>query len=526
MMVLVTFDNQGLRSEVTSFMAPDELMTVASFVDYVCREQIGQRIWQCSSDDGVLQLKGIVEYARHQEQSRIFPVHANLLLKHVYDPSYCFVFSNSSTTTGDEPQVVKVEQQEKGGLLVKKEEGSQKEEGQRVKERRQVKVEEEPVGIVGSKVDEASKPATKSGGFICLLDDSDTEENQNPLVAALGSRKQTNEPTPKLPMPSTRAQSPTDKRDKVNYRNVIVEDETICLPYDDDDIEENQKPQAVVGRKRRVQATSSSAKRKPDDHNAIEKNQKPQAAVGRKRRVQDTSSAKRKQKLPRHPRAQESNMRSQTNRAKDATSVGGDGPPPPPPPPQVGNQYFLLWKDRIEYEVGIVKVLTPEQVTIKFSGYNGMRNISVNQLLPYTPKRKEAFEDAIKIRVFKQRQAREKQELQRKQVREKRLKEQLQRGARAKRQEQERTRKFGRFRLRRDDVPKKHGLPGQTVRLSSDRVVYYAKEDETPAKIARCFKVDIECLLYDNEVAYPGIAAHKKLYDLTCIVMTRIVMNA
>jgi hypothetical protein len=40
MMLLMTFEDQGLRSEVTSFMVPDELMTVALFVDYICREHI------------------------------------------------------------------------------------------------------------------------------------------------------------------------------------------------------------------------------------------------------------------------------------------------------------------------------------------------------------------------------------------------------------------------------------------------------------------------------------------------------
>ena len=179
-----------------------------------------------------------------------------------------------------------------------------------------------------------------------------------------------------------------------------------------------------------------------------------------------------------------------------------------------------------------MKVFTtkPAQVAIKFYGYQGTKTVFVNQLLPYTLERKEIFDNAVKIGKLKIKQVQEKQKLQRKQATKKRLKEQqnkrMQKQIYDYREEKERYRKFGRLRLHRDDIPiPNYDLQGKIMRLSSDRIVYYVKDDETLAIIAKCFNVDIECLVYDNEVAYPEITPYIKLYALTCIVMTRIIMN-
>jgi hypothetical protein len=202
---------------------------------------------------------------------------------------------------------------------------------------------------------------------------------------------------------------------------------------------------------------------------------------------------------------------------------------PPTVPPQVGSKYFYCWQaDHVDYEVQVIQVLSRYQVLIKFSAYpREKETISVQHLLPHTQERVDAFCQARRNLSERDQEAREQARAEAKERRmQERLEQQQAKEKRLTEEKEERRllarKRFGRGRLIRNDIPQDYeylSQPGQTVRLSHHRIVYFAKEDETAAIIADCFRVDVDLLLFDNQIAYPGITAKRKLKEYTSLVM-------
>jgi hypothetical protein len=462
-------------------------MTVNDFVFYV-QQNIAPRVWQCSHP---LQLRGIIEYHRLQEDdTTIFPVNGNLLLKQVHSTSYCFLFTAAIAASENEEEPAVIADDDLSAIAGRDDSNASF-------------ASDYTAEVASAAAKHFNKPQGKKSRKTRPAESGDTRDGgQQPTPAVKRTCRQARTKTNQL-----REQEPhRENSNEVAAVKTSAQSNTRIIPRASkvEDLEVVAPPLLSA----RFNDAGELSNHKEMGGSV------PLCNV-------DMHKVGQKRSLPMLCLSQQT-----TKRTREAI------PPPEiePTVPQVGSKYFYCWRaDHVDYEVQVIKKLSRYRVLIKFIGYPENETISVQQLLPHTQERVEAFSKARRDLSERDQEAREQARAEAKERRiEEHLKQQQAKEKRLAEEKEERylqaKNSFGRGRLKRHDIPQDNGMsqPGQTVRLSKHRIVYFAKEDETAAIIADSFKVDVDLLLFDNQVAYPGITAKRKLYEYTSLVINVI----